>query len=73
MALWFGVQGQVTPDKNIPPLRSYPQTTPTQNEKNFLIWTTWLAESVEDLNSSLAQSVGEVWGCKALRKKWRKR
>jgi len=44
-----------------PHLLRSPPKTPTKNEKNFfLISTTRLAESVEGLNSSLAQSPGEL-------------
>jgi len=32
-----------------------------------------LAESVEGLNSSVAQSTRELWDCKALQEKWRTR
>ena len=39
----------------------------SRNEKN-LIWTRRLAESVDGLNSSLDQSAGELWSCKALQK-----
>jgi len=40
-------------------LNTFPPKTPTENEKNFFsISTTRLAESVEGLNSSLAQSPG---------------
>jgi len=78
MAHWVGAQGQVNSAKKAKTSTHYDVTLrrpQTQNKKkiNFLIWTTRLAESVEGSNSSLAQSVGEVWCCTALQKKWRKR
>ena len=55
MAQWIGAQGQVKVAKNTPTC-GVPPRNPPQNEKNcFSISTTKLAESVEDLNSSLAQ------------------
>jgi len=38
----------------------------TQNEKLFSKYTRRLTESVKGLNSSLAQSTGELRGCKKL-------
>jgi len=39
----------------------------------FSILTTRLAESVDGLNSSLAQWPGELKDCKAMKEKWRTR
>ena len=61
MAQWVGAQGQVKVGKNIP-LVAFPPENPHQKRKKFvLILTTWFAESVEGLNSSLAQSPGDIW------------
>ena len=50
-----------------PPLVAFP----TKNEKIFFsISTTRLVESVGGLNSSLSQSPGELWDCKALHETW---
>jgi len=54
-------QGQVKIAKNTPTCGVPPRKPPTENEKCFFsISTTRLAESVESLNSSLAQSPGEI-------------
>jgi len=60
MAQWVGTQGQVNVAKNTPPLWRSAQKIPTENENFFSISTTGLAESVEGLNSSLAQTPGEL-------------
>jgi len=78
MAHWDVAQGQAEMAKirkNTPVFDAPPRKTQTQNEINFFfsIWTTRLAESVEGLNSSLAQSPGELQDCKALQEKWRTR
>jgi len=58
MAQWVGAQGQVNVAKNTPtPLVAFPPENPPPKTKIFfLVLTTRLAESVEGLNSSLAQS-----------------
>jgi len=38
-----------------------------EKEKKFLTSSLRLAESVEGLNSSLAQSAGDLWFCKVLK------
>ena len=73
MAHWDGAQGQPKMAKitqtsllmTFPPENLQPKT-----KKIFSILTTRLAESVEGLNSSLAQSPGELYDCKALQEKW---
>ena len=66
MAQWLGAQGQAKVAKNTPTCG-----VPIENEKVFFsISTTRLAESVEGLNSSLAQSPGELQDCKALQETW---
>jgi len=61
MAPWVGVQGQVNVDKNTPTCRVPPEKPPTKTKNVLvLISSTRLAESVEGLNSSLAQSPGEL-------------
>jgi len=56
MAQWVGAQGQVKVAKNTPTCG-----VPHRKRKIiFFISTTKLAESVQDLNSSLAQSPGEL-------------
>jgi len=76
MAHWIGAQGQVKLAKKTqeyPHLWRYPQRTPNPKRKTFFsISTTRLAESVDGLNSSLAQSAGELWRCKALPKSGRR-
>ena len=47
--------------QNMPSLWRHLQKSPTENEKRFFsILTTRLAESVDGLDSSLAQSPGEL-------------
>jgi len=77
MAHWFGAQGQVKFAKRS---RKYTVIVTSSAENHtpktktfFSISTRRLAESVDGLNSSLAQSTGELWRCKALQKKWRTR
>jgi len=64
MAQWVGVQGQVKVTKkrkNTPTCGVPPREPQTENEKRFFsISTRRLAESAEGLNSSLAQSPGEL-------------
>ena len=61
MSQWVGAQGQVKVAKNTPICGVTPRKPPTKNEKIFFsISTTRLAESVKGLNSSLAQSPGEL-------------
>jgi len=60
MAQWGGAQGQVKVAKKNP-FVAFPPETPTKNEKfYFSISTKRHAESAEGLNSSLAQSHGEL-------------
>jgi len=73
MACWVGAQGQVKlgqNGKNMPLLWHHPQKKTNPKTKIFSIWTRRLAESVEGLNSSLAQLAGKKWCCKALPKQW---
>jgi len=61
MAQWVGAQGQVNVAKNTFTCGVPPRKPPTENENFFFsILTTRLTESVEGLNSSLAQSPGEL-------------
>jgi len=60
---WDGAQGQAKMAKIMqkqPYLWRSPRKAQTQNENFFSILTTRLAESVEGLNISLAQSGGEL-------------
>ena len=68
MAHWVGAQCQVTFAKNAQTFPIYDVTPEKPKPKPifFKIRTTRPTESVEGLNSSLAQSTGEVWCCKAL-------
>jgi len=62
MAHWVGALGQVKLDKNAKTSRHFDvphKELQSRNEKNFLISTGRLAESVEGLNISLAHSAGE--------------
>jgi len=70
MAHCVGAQGQVQMAKMLRTLAPI-TTSPTENHKPktkelFSIWTRRLAESVDALNSSLAQSAGKLWSCKKL-------
>jgi len=49
-------------------LLRFPQKTQNSKLPNFLIETTRLAASLEGLNSSVAQSAGELRWCKVLKK-----
>ena len=70
MDQWVGAPGQVKIAKNTP-LMTFPPENPYRKRKIFFsILTTGLAESVEGLNSSLAQSPGELYDCKALHETW---
>jgi len=51
----------------------FPETLKPKTKNLFSILTTRLPESVEGLNSSLAQSPGELQDCKALQEMWRMR
>jgi len=60
MGQWVGAQGQPKFPKHALIVMSPPEN-PTKTKKCFFsISTTRLAESVEGLNSSLAQSPGEL-------------
>jgi len=65
LAHWIGVKGWVTLAKNIaktPPFVTSPQKAPHPKRKTFFsVSTRTLAESVEGLKSSVAQSAGELW------------
>jgi len=50
-----------------------PEKPKHKTKKFFSILSTRLGQSVEGLNSSLAQSPGELQDCKALQEKWRTR
>jgi len=70
MAQWVGAQGQVKVARNTPTC-GVPSENPPPKTKNFFsISTTRLAESAERLNSSLAESPGELQDCKALHETW---
>ena len=78
MAQWSGVQGQVKVAKKskITPTCSGPPSEPqTENENRFFvsISSRRLAESEDGLDSSLAQSGGELQRCKLAPKFWRTR
>jgi len=61
MAQWVGAQGQVTVAENTPTCGVPPENPPLKTKIFFFsILTARLAESVEGLNSSLAQSPGEL-------------
>jgi len=63
MGQWVGVQGQAKVAKisqTCPHCDITSRKPQIQSEKFFLISTRRLAESVEGLNSSLAQSPGEL-------------
>jgi len=71
MVLWVGAQDQVKLAKKAKtcPHDVTHRKPQTQNEKTiFSIKTRWLPEYVKGLNSSLAQSAGELWYCKAHQK-----
>ena len=72
MAHWVGAQCQVTFAKNAQTFPIYDVTPEKPKPKPIFlkIRTTRPTESVEGLNSSLAQSTGEVWCCKALHQGW---
>ena len=55
--------------ENMLSLRRHPQKT---RNRNFFFSTRRLAESVQNLNSSLAQSPGELWSCKNLKSRVKK-
>ena len=69
MGQWVGVQGKVKAAKKKqkhPHLWRSPKRTPNRKRKTFLfsISSRRLAESVDGLDSSLAQSAGELWSSK---------
>jgi len=56
--------------QNMPSLWRHLQKSPHRKRKTFFsILTTRLAESVDDLDSSLAQSPGKLYDCKVLQKR----
>ena len=61
MARWVGAQGQVILAKKVKTCDRY-DVSPRKRKKKkvFLVWTSRLAESVEGLDSFLAQSAGDV-------------
>jgi len=71
-ARWVGDQGEVKVVKKAKTCPQYDvnlRKPQNQNETKFCsIWTRRLVESVEGLNSSLAQSSGELWCCKLCKK-----
>ena len=77
MAYWVGAQGQVKlaqrSRKHALSLTSSPEN-PKPKTKNilFLISTRRPAESVDALNSPLAQWAGELWSCKNLKSRVKK-
>jgi len=61
MFQWVGAQVQVKVAKNTPTCGVPPKKKTTENEKNFFFrFRLQASESVEGLNSSLAQSPGEL-------------
>jgi len=60
MAQWVEAQGQEKVSKNTPTCGVPPRKPPKKTNHFFPISTTRLAKSVEGLNSSLAQSPGEL-------------
>ena len=78
MAQWVVVQGLVNVAKKKqkhPHLQRSPQRTPYRKRKSFFlsISSRRLAESEDGLDSSLAQSGGELQRCKLAPKFWRGR
>ena len=76
MANWDGAQDQADGQNNAktPLLVTFPPEKLKPKTKIYLfILTPRLAESIEGLNSSLAQSPGELYDSKALQEKWRTR
>jgi len=76
MAQWVVVQGQVKVAKKKQThshLQGSPQRTPNRKQKSFFfsISSRRLAESEDGLDSSLAQSGGELQRCKLAPKFWR--
>jgi len=65
MAHWVGAQGQIKlayKTQNTPTYDITHREPQTQLKKKFFsIETRWLPESVEGLNTSLAQSTGELY------------
>jgi len=76
MDQWVGVQGRPKVaffPKHVLFVTSPPENLPPKPKIVFFILTKRLAESVEGLNSSLAQSPDELSDCKVLQEKWRTR
>jgi len=77
MAHWDCAQGQAKmaeiTQKHPYLWRSAQKSSNPKRKIVVSILTTRLAESVEGLNSSLAQSPGELQDCKALQEKWHTR
>ena len=67
MAHWVGAQGQAKLAKKLWKYAPLCHPQKALNEKIFLVYSQRLAESAEDLNSSLAQT-GESWRCKLFKK-----
>ena len=76
MAHWVGAQGQIKLAKKSQKhalIVTSPQKTPNPKRKNFVFSSTGrLAGSVDALNSSLAQSAGELWSWKKLQSRVKK-
>jgi len=81
LAYWVGTQGQVNLAKKakISPQYDFTPENPKPKTKNVFFFnlnykTCWIRRGYEQRSALLLnQSVGEVWWCKALQKKWRKR
>jgi len=71
MAQWIGAQGRPKVpqiSKTCPHCDVTYRNPPTKKTKNvFFISSRRLVESVDGLDSSLAQSAGELWSCKNLK------
>jgi len=76
MGQWVGVQGRpkvAKISKTCPHCDVTSRKPQTENKKRFFsISSRRLAESVDDLDSSQAQSVGELWSCKNLKSRVKK-
>jgi len=74
VACWVGAQSQVnlarTSRKHAPIMMLPTENIKPKTKLFFSISSRRFAESVDGLNSSLAQSAGELWRCKAWTKKW---
>jgi len=67
MSPLVGAQGQAKLAKKLWKYAPLCHPQKALNEKIFLVYSQRLAESAEDLNSSLAQT-GESWRCKLFKK-----